>query len=125
MQKQFSNSLYCIHRLTCTHRLDLFNTQAHYRKLLPFQLQQIQLPSPQQGLLLPDLTTKEKSDVEVEQGQQFFWVQERTDDHVLLMSVPAEARERNRVDVETVIETVQPQVILERYQSRDAEKGSD
>ncbi|KAI2652602.1 THAP domain-containing protein 7 [Labeo rohita] len=88
----------------------------------PFQLQQIQVLQPQQGLLLPDLATKEKSDVEMEQGQQFFWVQERTDDHVLLMSVPTEARERNRVDVETVIETVQPQVILERYQSKDAEE---
>ncbi|KAL0165661.1 hypothetical protein M9458_037505, partial [Cirrhinus mrigala] len=74
----------------------------------PFQLQQIQVLQPQQGLLLPDLATKEKSDVEMEQGQQ-------TDDHVLLM-------ERNRVDVETVIETVQPQVILERYQSKDAEE---
>ncbi|KAL1268619.1 hypothetical protein QQF64_033982 [Cirrhinus molitorella] len=61
----------------------------------PFQLQQIQLLQPQQGLLLPDLSTKEKSDVEVEQGQQFFWVQERTDDHVLLMWFPP-MEERNR-----------------------------
>ncbi len=86
----------------------------------PFQLQQIQLLQPQQGLLLPDLNAKEKS--EMEQGQQFFWVQEGTDDHVLLMPVSAEAGESNRVDVETVIETVQPQVILERYQSKDAEE---
>ncbi|XP_016321741.1 uncharacterized protein LOC107672877 [Sinocyclocheilus anshuiensis] len=86
----------------------------------PFQLQQIQVLQPQQGLLLPDLAAKEKSDME-QQGQQFFWVQEGTDDHVLLMPVPAEARESNGVDVETVIETVQPQVILERYQSKDAE----
>uniref|UniRef100_A0A9J8AGV1 THAP domain containing 7 n=1 Tax=Cyprinus carpio carpio TaxID=630221 RepID=A0A9J8AGV1_CYPCA len=86
----------------------------------PFQLQQIQVLQPQQGLLLSDLVTKEKSDME--QEQQFFWVQEGTDDHVLLMPVPAEARESNRVDVEAVIETVQPQVILERYQSKDAEE---
>ncbi|XP_042601810.1 uncharacterized protein LOC109051717 [Cyprinus carpio] len=82
----------------------------------PFQLQHIQVLQPQQGLLLSDLVTKEQSDME--QEQQFFWVQEGTDDHVLLMPVPAEARERNRVDVETV----QPQVILERYQSKDAEE---
>uniref|UniRef100_A0A8C2BIY0 THAP domain containing 7 n=1 Tax=Cyprinus carpio TaxID=7962 RepID=A0A8C2BIY0_CYPCA len=86
----------------------------------PFQLQQIQVLQPQQGLLLSDLVTKEQSDME--QEQQFFWVQEGTDDHVLLMPVPAEARESNRVDVEAVIETVQPQVILERYQSKDAEE---
>ncbi|XP_016326111.1 uncharacterized protein LOC107676098 [Sinocyclocheilus anshuiensis] len=88
----------------------------------PFQLQQIQVLQPQQGLLLPDLVTKEKSDIEMEQGQQFFWVQEETDDHVLLMPVPAEARQRNRVDVETVIETVQPLAILERHQSKDTEE---
>lgn len=85
----------------------------------PFQLQQIQVLQPQ-GLLLPDLNAKEKS--ETEQGEQFFWVQEGTDDHVLLIPVSAEAGESNRVDVETPIETVQPQVILERYQSKDAEE---
>ncbi|XP_052389537.1 uncharacterized protein LOC127935575 [Carassius gibelio] len=86
----------------------------------PFQLQQLQVLEPHQGLLLSDLGTKEKSGTE--QEQQFFWVQEGTDDHVLLMPVPAEARESNGVDVETVIETVQPQVILERYQSKDTEE---
>ncbi|XP_043073296.1 uncharacterized protein LOC122323496 isoform X1 [Puntigrus tetrazona] len=73
----------------------------------PFQLQQIQVLQPQQGLL-PD---QDKSDAE--QGQQFFWVQEGGDDHVLLMPVPAETRDA---------ETVQPQVILERYQSKEAEE---
>ncbi|XP_058609619.1 THAP domain-containing protein 7 [Onychostoma macrolepis] len=86
----------------------------------PFQLQQIQVLQPQQGLLLPDLNAKEKS--EMEQGQQFFWVQEGTDDHVLLMPVSAEVGESNRVNIETVIEAVQPQVILERYQSKDSEE---
>ncbi len=86
----------------------------------PFQLQQIQLLQPQQGLLLPDLNAKEKS--EMEQGQQFFWVQEGTDGHVLLMPVSDEVGEGNRFDVEAVIETLQPQVILERYQSKDAEE---
>ncbi|XP_052440640.1 uncharacterized protein LOC127979318 [Carassius gibelio] len=86
----------------------------------PFQLQQLQVLQPHQGLLLSDLITKEKSGME--QEQQFFWVQEGTDDHVLLMPVPAEARESNGVEVETVIETVQPRVILERYQSKDTEE---
>ncbi|XP_026144284.1 uncharacterized protein LOC113119209 [Carassius auratus] len=87
---------------------------------VPFQLQQLQVLEPHQGLLLSELVTKEKSGME--QEQQFFWVQEGTDDHVLLMPVPAEARESNGVDVETVIETVQPRVILERYQSKDTEE---
>ncbi|XP_067282614.1 THAP domain-containing protein 7 [Pseudorasbora parva] len=90
----------------------------------PFHLQQIQVLQPHQQLLLPDLATKEKSEMEIEQGggQQFFWVQEKTDEHVLLMPVAAETGERNRVDVETVIETVQPQTILDTFQSKATEE---
>ncbi|XP_055074929.2 THAP domain-containing protein 7 isoform X1 [Misgurnus anguillicaudatus] len=46
----------------------------------PFQLQVLQ---PHQGLFLPELETKDKSESENDQGggQQFYWVQERTNDH--------------------------------------------
>ncbi|XP_077052632.1 THAP domain-containing protein 7 isoform X1 [Siphateles boraxobius] len=90
----------------------------------PFQLQQIQVLQPHQQLLLPDPGTKDKSETEIEQGegQQFFWVQEKTDDHVLLMPVVTETGERNRVDIEAVIETVQPQAILDRFQSKANEE---
>ncbi|XP_051727736.1 THAP domain-containing protein 7 [Ctenopharyngodon idella] len=90
----------------------------------PFHLQQIQVLQPHQQLLLPDLATKEKSETEIEQGggQQFYWIQEKADDHVLLMPVATETGERNRVDVETVIETVQPQAMLDRFQSKATEE---
>ncbi|XP_051520093.1 THAP domain-containing protein 7 isoform X2 [Myxocyprinus asiaticus] len=89
-----------------------------------FQLQHVQVLQPHQGLLLPELATKEKDETEIEQGggQQFYWVQERADDHILLMPVPAETRERNKVVVENVIETVQPQAILERFQVKAIEE---
>ncbi|XP_039536550.1 THAP domain-containing protein 7 [Pimephales promelas] len=81
-----------------------------------FQLQQIQVLQPHQQLLLPDLGTKEKSEVEIEQGegQQFFWVQEKTDDHVLLMPVVAETGETNRVEVETILDGSQSKASEER-----------
>lgn len=86
----------------------------------PFQLQQIQLLQPHQGLFLPDLAAKENSEMEVEQ-QHLYWVQDRSDEHVLLMQVP-ERTERNQVDVGTVIETLQPQAILERFQTKSTEE---
>ncbi|TRY93067.1 hypothetical protein DNTS_023838 [Danionella cerebrum] len=84
-------------------------------------MQHIQVLQPNQGLILPDIAAKDKSETELEQ-QQFYWVQERTDDHVLMIPAHAETGEGNRSDVETVIEMLQPHEVLERFQSKSTEE---
>lgn len=89
----------------------------------PFQLQVLQ---PHQGLLLPELDTKDKSELgmDKEEEQHFYWVQERIDDHVILMSVPAETTEQSKGEnVKGVIEAVQDQTVLERFHLRATEEN--
>lgn len=89
----------------------------------PFQLHVLQ---PHQGLLISEIDTKDKSESEMDKGggQHFYWVQERTDDHVILMSVPAETTEQSKGEnVEGVIEAVQDQTVLERFHLRVTEEN--
>ncbi|XP_076864316.1 THAP domain-containing protein 7 [Brachyhypopomus gauderio] len=71
------------------------------------RLQQLHLLQPnvglQLGFLLPDMATKEGSAVQSEQdgGNHVYWVQERADNHVLLVPQAAESRERDGVDVDS------------------------
>ncbi|KAA0710551.1 THAP domain-containing protein 7 [Triplophysa tibetana] len=87
----------------------------------PFQLQVLQSHP---GLLFPEIDTKDKSESEMDKGggQHFYWVQERTDDHVILMSVPSDTSEQSKSEnVESVIEAVQHQSVLERCQLSETE----
>ncbi|KAI7799060.1 THAP domain-containing protein 7 [Triplophysa rosa] len=87
----------------------------------PFQLQVLQSHP---GLLFPEIDTKDNNESEMDKGggQHFYWVQERTDDHVILMSVPAETSEQSKSENdESVIEAVQHQSVLERFQFRVTE----
>lgn len=90
----------------------LHNTSA------PFQLQVLQ---PHQGLLFPEADKKDKSESEMDDGgQHFYWVQERTDDHVILMSVPVHTSEQSESEnFESVIET--DLSVLDRFHLRATE----
>ncbi|XP_072531735.1 THAP domain-containing protein 7 isoform X2 [Salminus brasiliensis] len=96
------------------------------------QLPQVHLLQPSLGLqpnlLLPDMATREgnATQSESEGGNRMYWVQERTDSHVLLVPVSAETREKSGGSVDTMLQNIETQSILiteESFQQGASDEG--
>lgn len=84
----------------------------------PLQLQQLHLLQPslglQPGLLLPDVTAREGNATprELDVGNRVYWIQERSDSHVLLIPVSAETKEASGLSADTALKNLETQSIL-------------
>uniref|UniRef100_A0A3B1K0X1 THAP domain containing 7 n=1 Tax=Astyanax mexicanus TaxID=7994 RepID=A0A3B1K0X1_ASTMX len=96
------------------------------------QLPQVHLLQPSLGLhtnlLLPDVAMREGNVTqnEPEWGNQIYWVQERTDRHLVLVPVPARKSEKSGVSVDSGLQNTDTQSILvteESFQQRVSEEG--